>query len=222
MNYWYEEAEKAISPADAPPPGLSTASKNRRLAYMRRLEKEGEYFSEDNMRSRAPLLWHEYIGQHEGEPVQSHEGEQLHDTLLRAHDELRIRSQLEEQLMEQECQVSEEEEEEEEGEDREELTMPGGRVNAAAAVPEGKQDTASICSSGATAVATTAVVSDQQQPGYREERRAELLDEMQRRFLDGVDTEHVNYAEIDANAQLDEDWAAEQTQDAEDAYFDAD
>jgi len=48
---------------------LSTTVKNRRLAYMQRLQKQGDYFSEDSMRTREPLIWHEYVGQHEGHPV---------------------------------------------------------------------------------------------------------------------------------------------------------
>jgi hypothetical protein len=45
---------------------------------------------------------------------------------------------------------------------------------------------------------------------------------MQHRFLDGLDGEHQDYTEIDGDVGLDEDWAQQQAQDAEDAYFDAD
>ena len=41
---------------------LSSTVKNRRLAFMRRLEQQGEYFSEQAMRERQPLMWQEYIG----------------------------------------------------------------------------------------------------------------------------------------------------------------
>jgi hypothetical protein len=45
---------------------------------------------------------------------------------------------------------------------------------------------------------------------------------LQSRFLLGLDGEHQEYADIDADVTLDEAWAAQQAQDAEDAYFDAD
>lgn len=43
---------------------LSSTVKNRRLAYMRRLEQQGEYFSEQTMRERQPLVWQDCIGGH--------------------------------------------------------------------------------------------------------------------------------------------------------------
>jgi hypothetical protein len=52
-------------------------------------------------------------------------------------------------------------------------------------------------------------------------RRQEFLLEMQHRFLDGLDGEHQDYGAIDADTTLDDDWAKQQAQDAEDAYFDA-
>ena len=59
------------------------------------------------------------------------------------------------------------------------------------------------------------------------EERAELatafLDLMQQRFLSGEDAEHgMDYAAIDADAGLDEDFADLARRDAEDAYFDED
>mgnify|MGYP001807435405 CR=1 FL=1 len=41
---------------------LSSTVKNRRLAFMRRLEQQGEYFTEHAMRQREPLVWQECIG----------------------------------------------------------------------------------------------------------------------------------------------------------------
>jgi hypothetical protein len=49
-----------------------------------------------------------------------------------------------------------------------------------------------------------------------------LLLLLQSRFLLGLDGAHQSYADIDADVALDEAWAAQQAQDAEDAYFDAD
>lgn len=59
-------------------------------------------------------------------------------------------------------------------------------------------------------------------PDAMARRRQDFLVEMQHRFLEGMDGEHHSYAAIDADVSLDDDWAKEQAQDAEDAYFDAD
>lgn len=40
------------------------AARNRRLAAMRRLERDGSFFSEHEMRERQPALHHQYIGQY--------------------------------------------------------------------------------------------------------------------------------------------------------------
>lgn len=53
-------------------------------------------------------------------------------------------------------------------------------------------------------------------------RRGDFLQEMQTRFLLGLDGEAHDYAAIDANSSLDDHWAAQEAQDAQDAYFDAD
>ena len=42
---------------------LSAASKNRRLAQLQRLLDSGDYFSDDAMRARQPLLHHHYVAQ---------------------------------------------------------------------------------------------------------------------------------------------------------------
>ena len=45
---------------------------------------------------------------------------------------------------------------------------------------------------------------------------------MEARFLAGLDTQFVDYADIDADTQLDDHWLEEEGRDAEDAYFDDD
>lgn len=45
----------------------TAVQKNRRLAAMQNLQQQGDYFSEDTMRQRAPLLYHQLIGQYTGE-----------------------------------------------------------------------------------------------------------------------------------------------------------
>ena len=57
---------------------------------MQVLESAGEFFSETAMRQRAPGLWHEHIGRHEGGPPPGAEppaaGETWAASLLRAND----------------------------------------------------------------------------------------------------------------------------------------
>lgn len=69
VNHWLVALERQRRAATASgrggPARLTAAAKNRRLAFMQRLHDGGEYFSEDSMRQRAPLLYHEYVGQFE-------------------------------------------------------------------------------------------------------------------------------------------------------------
>lgn len=49
-----------------------------------------------------------------------------------------------------------------------------------------------------------------------------LPQEMEARFLAGEDSEFVDYADIDADQQLDDHWIEQRGRDAEDAYFNED
>ncbi|NXL68303.1 CCD97 protein, partial [Chordeiles acutipennis] len=51
-------------------PPARTRLRNRRYAALRQLIQDGEYFSEEEMRAREPLLYQHYIGQYQGvEPL---------------------------------------------------------------------------------------------------------------------------------------------------------
>lgn len=58
-------APKASVPAAREPAAraISATSKNRRLAQLHRLVDAGEYFSDEAMRARAPLLHYHYVAQ---------------------------------------------------------------------------------------------------------------------------------------------------------------
>jgi hypothetical protein len=316
VNYWWQQAEQHAAaaaqgsipdaPSREPPSGkqtsarLSATTKNRRLAYMNRLAASSDFFSEETMRERAPMIWHDFIGQHEGsgDPATAplppaRPGETFHDQLLRNFDEAQLQARLAAGLQEEECQMSEQEEsseqEEEEETDSSEaeeqqqaqqhrqqqhlVTSANGTTAAAMArLPEAQQPQQQV-NPGHEPPAAAAAAADtdmpdaacvapsqdgghtrdtsqgaqrppnqQQQPQQDKEheqhdpqqhppqqeqeqaaqRRADFLDEMQVRFLQGLDGGEVDYDAIDGDASLDDDWLDQVTQDAQDAYFDAD
>uniref|UniRef100_A0A674BES9 Coiled-coil domain containing 97 n=1 Tax=Salmo trutta TaxID=8032 RepID=A0A674BES9_SALTR len=99
-----------------------TRVRNQRYAALRELQREGQYFSEDQMRSREPLLYEQYIGQYlteeqllhcSLEAMQGGRGGLAH-LLLNSYQERLIQSRLQEE-QDREEEALEEEEGEEEG-----------------------------------------------------------------------------------------------------------
>ncbi|KAG2443090.1 hypothetical protein HYH02_009504 [Chlamydomonas schloesseri] len=80
VDHWlrhFAAQNMAAAELAADPRRLPAQVKNRRLAAMRRLQGEGDYFSEDAMRHRAPLLYHQHIGRYappQRPPGQGQEG----------------------------------------------------------------------------------------------------------------------------------------------------
>ncbi|EFN51988.1 hypothetical protein CHLNCDRAFT_139497 [Chlorella variabilis] len=224
-----------------------TVARNRRLAYMNRLVEQGAYFSEKEMRERQPGIYHQYIGQYRPpEPPQGGEGCQagtiLAESIMRQQEELAMRQR---QASEQRQWDQVEEESEEESE---EGAKEGGKEPAAAggqAAADGRRQQQEAPAPAAASVqhaAAAASVAQAGPPGDEEEEAAAddpgegpshviipkeeqqendaaFLDIMQQRFLAGRDA-GVDYAAIDADAELDEDWAEQAGRDAEDKYFD--
>lgn len=216
VDYWLKQAETqhdsitAGGPKSSSSKALSNTAKNRRLAQMYRLEQQGDYFSETSMRERQPLIWHHHIGQYEGHPPPPAGGQQqsglgFADSLLRAQDEVQLRARLQQQLEEEECQMSEHDSDSEDQEQQNDMDVQQKQQQADAQEPPQKQQ-----DQAATDLS------------LMRQRRQDFLDEMQSRFLSGLDIDSVDYAAIDGDVQLDEVWAAQQAQDAEDAYFEAD
>ena len=174
--------------------GLSATAKNRRLAQLNRLVEEGKYFSEEAMRSRAPLLHQQYIGQ--CPPAAASSAPTLSGTLLRQHDEQEHQTKLQQQ-QEQEAMV--EEEEETSSEEADEDAQHFKDDNDSELPPANKYTT----------------LADPQ-------NTEDFLALMHQRFLTGADHEYVDYNTIDKNATLDDDWAAQAEGDAQEKYFDAD
>lgn len=179
-----------------------TRVRNQRYAALRALQKGGEYFSEEQMRIREPLLYEQYIGQYltdeevlersqeaMSDGVQSEPGAPgggaggLAHLLLNSYQERLIQNRLQE---EQEREEGAEEEEEEEDDDDD----GGGQTKNWEPTPEEK-----------------ALL------------REEFISQMHHRFLDGKDQDF-NYSEVDENPDYDNLDIV--SRDAEDKYFDED
>ncbi|CAN9505865.1 unnamed protein product [Ophioblennius macclurei] len=178
-----------------------TRVRNQRYAALRALQKEGEYFSEEQMRMREPLLYEQYIGQYltdeevfersqeaMSEGAQSEPGAPgggtggLAHLLLNSYQERLIQNRLqEEQEREEGAQEEEEEEDDDDG---------GGQPKDQEPTPEEK-----------------ALL------------REEFISQMHQRFLDGKDKDF-NYSEVDENPDYDNLDIV--SRDAEDKYFDED
>ncbi|RVE69266.1 hypothetical protein OJAV_G00076000 [Oryzias javanicus] len=177
-----------------------TRVRNHRYAALRALQKEGKYFSEDEMRRREPLLYEQYIGQYltdeeviersqeamsdgveEGQGAPGSGTGGLANLLLNSYQERLIQNRLQEE-QEREDGAQEEEEDEEEDDDTQQKEWEP---------------------------------SDEEKALLREE----FVSQMHQRFLDGKDKEF-NYSEVDENPDYDNLDIV--NRDAEEKYFDED
>ncbi|KAL0920778.1 hypothetical protein M5K25_009945 [Dendrobium thyrsiflorum] len=62
VGWHVDRLRRSLVPTEADSRAKSATVRNRRRAYMERLIRGGEYFSEDSMREREPYLHHEYVG----------------------------------------------------------------------------------------------------------------------------------------------------------------
>lgn len=94
--------------------------RNHRYAALRALQKEGQYFSEEQMRVRDPLLYEQYIGQYLSEEEILQRSEEvmrsgtggLADLLIDSYQEKLIQSRLEQEQEKEQCALEESEDEE--------------------------------------------------------------------------------------------------------------
>ncbi|XP_065820453.1 coiled-coil domain-containing protein 97 [Labrus bergylta] len=175
-----------------------TRVRNQRYAALRALQREGQYFSEEQMRTREPLLYEQYIGQYlTDEEVLERSQEAMQDDaqgapaggagglahlLLNSYQERLIQNRLQEE------QEREEGAQEEEEEDEEEEYPPQ---------PKGWEPS----------------------PEEKALLREEFISQMHQHFLDGKDKDF-NYSEVDENPDYDNLDIV--SRDAEDKYFDED
>ncbi|XP_055268069.1 coiled-coil domain-containing protein 97 [Moschus berezovskii] len=181
------------------PRTLRTRLRNRRYAALRELIQGGEYFSDEQMRFRAPLLYEQYIGQYLTQeelsarnpahrpPKPGPPGSPtcpLSDLLLQSYQERELQQRLLQQQEEEEACLEEEEEEDEDEEDQ----RPG--KDSEAWVPDWEE---------------------------RLILREEFTSRMHQRFLDGKDGDF-DYSTVDDNPDFDNlDIVA---RDEEERYFD--
>uniref|UniRef100_A0A3P9M2Q6 Coiled-coil domain containing 97 n=1 Tax=Oryzias latipes TaxID=8090 RepID=A0A3P9M2Q6_ORYLA len=176
-----------------------TRVRNHRYAALRALQKEGKYFSEEEMRRREPLLYEQYIGQYltddeviersqeamsdgadEGQGAPGSGTGGLANLLLNSYQERLIQSRLQEE-QEREDGAQEEEEDEEDDDTQQKEWEP----------------------------------TDEEKALLREE----FVSQMHQRFLDGKDKDF-NYSEVDENPEYDNLDIV--NRDAEEKYFDED
>uniref|UniRef100_A0A3P9IIS5 Coiled-coil domain containing 97 n=1 Tax=Oryzias latipes TaxID=8090 RepID=A0A3P9IIS5_ORYLA len=176
-----------------------TRVRNHRYAALRALQKEGKYFSEEEMRRREPLLYEQYIGQYltddeviersqeamsdgadEGQGAPGNSTGGLANLLLNSYQERLIQSRLQEE-QEREDGAQEEEEDEEDDDTQQKEWEP----------------------------------TDEEKALLREE----FVSQMHQRFLDGKDKDF-NYSEVDENPEYDNLDIV--NRDAEEKYFDED
>ncbi|XP_042171323.1 coiled-coil domain-containing protein 97 [Oncorhynchus tshawytscha] len=213
-----------------------TRVRNQRYAALRELQREGQYFSEDQMRSREPLLYEQYIGQYlteeellhrSLEAMQGGSGEErgpggaeggLAHLLLTSYQERLIQSRLQEE--------QDREEEEEEGEEGKTQHQQGKYKNS-------KVLCVCVCvclmvlcvcvSHGTVCVVPPGggLGAEGYEPTPQEKAllRDEFITQMYQRFLDGHDKDF-NYSEVDGNPDYDNLDIV--NRDAEEKYFDED
>ncbi|XP_037740569.1 coiled-coil domain-containing protein 97 isoform X2 [Chelonia mydas] len=150
-----------------------TRVRNKRYAALQQLIKGGEYFSDEQMRAREPLLYEQYIGQYLSDEELLALGSQalagpcsLSGVLLDSYQEQVLQLRLHIQ-QEQEDACMEEEEEDDEGED--------------------------------SSSASDAWVPDTEEKAFL---REEFTSRMHQRFLDGKDGDF-DYSEVDENPEFD-------------------
>lgn len=220
----------------------SQVSRNRRLAAMNRLLKEGTYFSEKEMRDRQPGTYHQYIGQYHPPEVPEVPGEGcqagalLAESIMRQQDELSMRQRAQDEARQwgraEAAAAAQESEEESDSEDersqgQQQGAAPGGGGSAEQHQAQQAGDSSDgdgqagpeSAGFGGAGAAGEGPSYIRIPPEEQHENAAAFLDIMKQRFLAGQD-EGVDYAAIDADAELDEDWAVELGRDAEAAYFD--
>ncbi|PKA46131.1 hypothetical protein AXF42_Ash015422 [Apostasia shenzhenica] len=235
VGWHLDHLRRRLVPTDSESRARLVTVRNRRRAYMERLIREGEYFSEDSMREREPYLHHEYVGRFQDPAgrVLYRPGEKLSETLMRRCEEAmlvrKIRGEQQRLGVAKKDWVGGEGDEEDDDEEEEEEEEE--ESEASESEEDEKEKNESSCSSKAPEVHTDSS-ADQQEPAelpkqaLSAEEMQDQLEQfthiMQQKFLAGEDTTHFDYSIIDNDERLDDHWLREANLDAEERYFDED
>ncbi|XP_062995732.1 coiled-coil domain-containing protein 97 isoform X2 [Elgaria multicarinata webbii] len=170
-----------------------TRVRNKRYAALQQLIRDGEYFSDEQMRCRDPLLYEQYIGQY----LSEEELQALGSSKLEAAGSLSgvLLDSYQEQVIQRRLQVQQELEEACEEEEEEDSDDDDGEDKAS---DPGMEEW----------------VPDQEEKAIL---REEFTSRMYQRFLDGKDGDF-NYSEVDENPDFDNLDIV--TRDEEERYFD--
>eukprot|EP00873_Tetraselmis_striata_P018266 jgi/Tetstr1/438530/TSEL_027082.t1 len=220
VNFYYrllkQDGERSARSARA-------GVRNRRLAYYNRHAGSG-FFSLEAMRDRDPLLWQHHIGRYRaapgaGGPRMPEDGSRMSDILLEQHDQLELQMRLRAGAAAEARQA--EMVEEETDSDEEEGQGGGGEgVGGRGSSGGGEPSTGGGTFGGMDDLVGADYAPAHASEAARAELQAEFVEDMRARFLDGGDAGAFDYAAVDGDAGLDEDWAAAQERDAQDRYFD--
>lgn len=199
--------------------------RNRRYEALKKLESEGEYFSDEQMRSRDPLMFEHYIGQYltdeerlkmKGEIDQS--DLKLSTILTEFMEESDIKL-LHQMQKEDEEMIEEEEEEEEEDDDEDEdeeensgMEQDSNEVIAENDLPSTSTDV-STSQQGSSPKRKVKIIPEEE----RELLRQEFRHHMQEKFLKGADKDF-DYSQVDNNVEYDS--LDIRGRDEEENYFD--
>ncbi|XP_075927666.1 coiled-coil domain-containing protein 97 isoform X2 [Petromyzon marinus] len=203
VNFYLEAVRKRTEQR------AGTAIRNKRFAALRELVNAGEYFSEECMRARDPLLYEQCIGRFLSEEevlarrsIATGTPESLADVLIDVHQEVELRRR----LQQQQDAEDDMEEEEEDSDDENDMDQREARPN---------QGLPHWGSCGRSPSREEGAVSLEERALLKEE----FVSRMYRRFLDGHDQDF-DYSSVDDNADYDNLDIVEQ--DEEDRYFDED
>lgn len=100
VNWHLKDLRSSMNPSAEDQRSRAAIVQNRRLAYMNRLVQDGQYFSEDSMRMRSPLIHYEHVGQFQDPAIRDpavRPGERFSDTLIRRSEEAYIQERLREE-----------------------------------------------------------------------------------------------------------------------------
>uniref|UniRef100_A0A914VCX1 CCD97-like C-terminal domain-containing protein n=1 Tax=Plectus sambesii TaxID=2011161 RepID=A0A914VCX1_9BILA len=197
---------------------------NRRYAALRQLVADGDYFSDEEMRQREPLLYDQMVGQYLSEleksrmmPKTERSGTLVGLFADFADTQRTALRRKEEETFED--HASRREKLLRQARSRRRTGELDGQRNGAVSDEEEEEEEEELSDDeeegDANEVAFPATVSDEE----KAQLRAEYISHMHERFLAGKDEEFVDYSDIDSNTRNDPIDLMQR--DAEDDYFDS-